>query len=33
MGRAVIMAAEAGTRAGVTINNELCTDAFENIHW
>jgi thioredoxin reductase len=28
MGRAVIMAAEAGTRAGVTINNDLCNEAF-----
>ncbi|MHA3788576.1 NAD(P)/FAD-dependent oxidoreductase [Flavobacterium hauense] len=33
MGRAVIMAAEAGTKAAVSINNELCTEAFENIHW
>lgn len=33
MGRAVIMAAEAGTRAGVTINNDFCMEAFENIHW
>lgn len=28
MGRAVIMAAEAGTRAGVTINNDLCAASF-----
>lgn len=33
MGRAVSMAVEAGTRAGVTINNELCLHDFENIHW
>lgn len=29
MGRAVIMAAEAGTRAGVTINNDLCAADFQ----
>ncbi|PZR21384.1 MAG: pyridine nucleotide-disulfide oxidoreductase [Flavobacterium psychrophilum] len=33
MGRAVIMAAEAGTRAGVTINNDLCAEAFESLHF
>lgn len=33
MGRAVIMAAEAGTKAAVSINNDLCLEAFENTHW
>jgi thioredoxin reductase len=33
MGRAVIMAAEAGTKAAVTINNDLCAEAFENMHF
>lgn len=30
--RALAMAIEAGVRAAITINNDLCLDAFENIH-
>lgn len=33
MGRAVIMAAEAGTKAAVSINNDLCLEAFDNTYW